>query len=220
MKKRKTIFQIELAAYEKIRRHQRDDYQPFRIIPAWKILYATLEEAEMALPDLIERFKSEHYLPLYWCKIVELPVGVVIRDSHENFSERLYDHNGRKVDERLFPTEDYMDCWHSSYMGRKPEDIRYKPGDVVEYRGRLCVVDGFMRPYKEDKKPFGDASDDGYTVWIVDEPADDIQLDSDGSVNMNHTHPASVDILPPRFQLSDKVKRRIENIRQFFSYHD
>lgn len=172
-----TIFQIEMAAYEKLRRRHRDDYQPFKLVSAWKVIYRTIEEAEAAVPNLIERFKEEFYLPLYWCKIVELPIGTLLRDSQENYSVRLYDQNGTKVDERLFPTEDFMNYHHSSYLGRKPEEIRFKPGDVVEYKGQICVIDKFMRLFVEGKKPFGDASDDGYIAWIVDELADNIQLD-------------------------------------------
>lgn len=217
MKKRKTIFQIEMVAYEKIRRRSRNDYQPVRLIPTWRVLFPTLEEAEQALPDLIKRFKTKHYQPLYWCKIKELPIGDAIRNPHENLSERLYDQNGIKVDERPFPTADYIDCRQSAYNGRKPEEIRFKPGDIVEYRGRLCVIDRFMSPYKEDRKPFGDATDDGYTVWIIDELADDIQLNTDGTPHLNHTHPAAVDLLPPRFPLPNQIQRRIQNIRQFIS---
>lgn len=218
MRKPATIFQVEMVAYEKLRRHHRDDYQSFKLVPAWRILFKNLDEAEKALPELIERFKNEHYLPLYWCKIVELPIATVLRDCSQNYSERLYDQNGKKVDERLFPTEDFMDYRHSTYIGRKPEEIRFQPGDVVEYRGGLCVVNGFMRPFKDGAEPYGDSSDDGYNVWIVDELADEIHRNDEGYVELDHAHPAAVDLLPPRFDIPKKVKQRIDNIKQFFSY--
>lgn len=216
MKRPKAIFQLEMLSYVKRRRRHRDDYQPIEIQPAWTVTFLSLEEAEAALPDMVRRFNAEYYLPLYCCHIRELPLGVKRYSSNDNYSDRLYDQNGIKLDERLFPTSEYMNAWGESiYLGRKPEAIRFKMGDVVDSGGELCVVDGFMRTYKEGAKPFGDSSDDGYTVWCVDECADNIGFDDDGCVMLGHDHPEAISLMPPRFPISERDQRRIENIRSF-----
>lgn len=221
MKRPKTIFQLEMLSYSKCRRRHRDDYQPIEIRSGWTLTCLSLEEAETALPDLVKRFNEKYYFPLYCCHIREFPLGVIRNNSSDNYSDRLYDQNGVKLDERLFPTYQYMDGWsESTYLGRKPEEIRFNPGDVVDYGGDLCVVDSFMRPYKEGAKPFGDSSDDCYTVWYVDKNADNIEFDDDGYVLLGHDHPEAISLLPPRFPISERDRRRIENIRRFLSEKD
>lgn len=221
MKRPKTIFQLEMLSYVKRRRRHRDDYQPIEIRSAWTLTYLSLEEAEAALPDLVKRFNAEYYDTLYCCHIREFPLGVVRNNSSDNYSDRLYDQNGVKLDERLFPTYEYMNAWgESTYLGRKPEEIRFKRGDVVDYGGELCVVHGFMRPYKEGANPFGDSSDDGYTVWYVDKNADKIEFDDDGCAMLGHWHPEAINLLPPRFPISERDQLRIENIRRFLAAKD
>ena len=171
------------------------------------------------MPGLIKDFNEQGWNELHSCRIVELPLDEIMQSPNDNLSERVYDHKGVKLDERLFPSYAFMGCDESTYRGRKPEQIRFKPGDVAEIGDQLCVVDSFMRPYKEGEAPHGDSSDDGYNVWIVDELADNIKIDEDGYPELSHTHPQAVALFFPRYPISEKVQRRIDNLRKHFGYY-
>lgn len=214
----KTIFKTELIAMERKRRKCKDDYPRFDLTTEWSALYPSLQQAEATLPNLIKDFKEQGWYELHSCRITEIPLDKLLVSDSDNYSERVYDENGVKLDERLFPTENFMSCDESTYKGRKPEEIRFAPGDVAQWGNELCVVVGFMHPYAESRKPYGDASDDGYTVWIADEHADEIKLDNDGYPEISHGHPQAVSLFPPRFPISDKMKRRIDNLRKCINH--
>ena len=176
---------------------------------ACKGFFKTMEEAECAIPEFIKRYGHEDVYCFYIC---ELPLGICIYTTDDTYSVRVYDHEGRKLDERLFPSCLFAPCRRSVYYGRKPEEIRFHPGDVVEYRGRLHVIHSFMRPYEEGAEPRGDSTDDGYTAWVVDELADNITYDKAGSINLAHCHPSALDVFSPRFPITPTMQRRIDNI--------
>lgn len=145
-------------------------------------------------------------------------MGIAMTSPNDNYSERVYDKNGVKLDERLFPTWAFMSCGESTYIGRKPEQIRFKPGDVAQYGDQLCVVDSFMRPFKEGEGPHGDSSDDGYNVWVVNDLADNIQVHEDGYPILWHAHPQAVGLFTPRYPIPAKIQCRINNIRKHIGY--
>ncbi|MCM1139199.1 MAG: hypothetical protein NC248_12115 [Bacteroides sp.] len=214
----KTIFKLSLIGIHRKRRKSKDDYPRFNLEVDWWAFYSTLKQAEDAMPSAIKEFKEQGWYDLHSCRIEELPLGEILTSPCDNYSERIYDSEGVKLDERLFPSYAFMNCFNSTYRGRKPEEIRFKPGDVVEYGDQLCVVDGFMRPYREGEVPHGDSSDDGYLVWMVDESADNITLDEDGFPELAHSHPQATALFTPRYPISEKSQRRINNIRKHFNY--
>ncbi len=216
--KQKSIFKLSLIGIQRKRRKHKDDYPRFELSEEWQVYYSTLHQAEEAIPGLIKDFNEQGWNELHSCRIEELPLGEILSSPNDNLSERVYDHNGVKLDERLFPTYAFMSCDESTYLGRKPEQIRFKPGDVAEFGDQLCVVDSFMRPYKESEASHGDSSDDGYNVWIVDELADNIRVDEDGYPELSHAHPQATTLFSSRYPISEKIQRRIDNIRKYFGY--
>lgn len=216
----KTIFRLSLISIHPIRKRCKDDYPRFHLSHDHIAFYPSLKQAEEAMPTLIKEFKAQVWNELHSCRIEELPIGVIMNSTGDNYSEWVYDENGAKLDERLFPTYPFMSYNKSVYRGRKSEQLRFKPGDVAQYGDQLCVVDNFMRPFKDGEQPYGDSTDDGYTVWVVNELADNITLDKDSYPNLSHAHPQSLELFPPRYPISEKIQRRINNIRQHFGYDE
>ncbi len=50
--------------------------------------------------------------------------------------------------------------------------------------------------------------------------ADKIEFDDDGCAMLGHWHPEAINLLPPRFPISERDQLRIENIRRFLSAKD
>lgn len=227
-RKQKTFFVLIVKAYTKLRRRRRDDYPSLKISVASRQYFMTLAEAEAAIPQAIDDFDDwSKYRSIYCLTIIEQPFGVQLISDDENYSARVYDANGRKLDERLFKTFPFVEYWpalhgepaQGEYYGRPPEKVRFKIGDVLEYRGELGVV-GALPPAPRDN-PCGDDTDDCYLVWTVDEDADKpITLNSKGYVELGHDHPNCLDTFEPRFEMSEKILNRIKNIRDFINSPD
>ena len=145
----------------------------------------------------------------------EKPLLIQITSRHENLSERIYDQHGRKLDERLYPTVGLTSDGESEYHGRPDNQIRYKPGDVVEFAEDLFVIECFMTPLSKKRWTSVDETDDGYIALRVDENADEIRYDKDGYVLLDDQNPQCTNIFPPHFPFSPKVQRRIDNLRHF-----
>lgn len=109
---------------------------------------------------------------------------------------------------------------HSEFYGHPVDQIRFKPGDVVEFYGCLGVICQVPRLYDKNISPLGDDSDDSYLVWHVDESAEKIELDKYGCPTLEHSHPMCTEVFEPHFPISQRMQRYIDNIRKFFNYPD
>ena len=119
----------------------------FRLESPRSIYFKTLAEAE----EHIRNCSSSHSCDTYASVIAEIPVGIQVSEhiKADSLSERIYLPDGT-----LWSTNDYANItqWEAPYPGgelelghylgkkrmfhgRKPEDIRFKPGDIVEVFG-------------------------------------------------------------------------------------
>jgi len=119
----------------------------FKLDAYQSIYYKTLAEAE----EYIRDFSSFHTYDTYAYVIIEIPLGINVSEhlQADSFSERIYLPDGT-----LWGINDYANItqWGAPYpggelelghylgkkrmfYGRKPEEIRFKPGDIVEVFG-------------------------------------------------------------------------------------
>ena len=158
-----SIFELTLWTYEKQKRMHKDDYQRFSLSIGQTAYFRTVEDAERTIPVWIEEAEGNYWLRDRYCfRIIEHPIGLKITSRHENLSEKIYDQDGRKLDERLYPSVGLTVNWESEYHGRPDNRIRYKPGDVVEFAGDLFVIECFMTPLSKKRWTSVDETDVGY----------------------------------------------------------
>lgn len=196
------------------------EYQRYKLKLISEGAYPSLAEAEAAMTGYI----GKHGWNVYCCYIAEVPMGVTVYNFLErNYSLRLYDGKGVKLDERLFKSRPFANCLTTSeYYGRKPEECRFKPGDVVEFmknpeKSCLGVVERIILEYEEGAEPIGDESDDGYVVREVDKHSDNIEFDEYGEPCISDHYVSCMEVFKPHFPIPKIVRKRIENIRRMIS---
>lgn len=138
-----SIFKVKryyYCHYNKKRCH----WPEFKLYSPDSIYFQTLAEAE----EYVQRFSQYSCRDTYAFVVTELPLGFQLRDriSEDYFSERIYLPDGT-----LWGVNDYADIMQTwtplsvdeaelgHYLGKKrmfhgrtPEEIRFKPGDIVE----------------------------------------------------------------------------------------
>ena len=92
------------------------------------------------------------------------------------------------------------------FCGRPKEKLRFHIGDVVEYRGKLCVV---VSVPEERYDRMLDESDDSYTVLYLDQDFE--------SNEFYHSHPECIKVMPPRFPISQKVQNQITRVKEWYA---
>jgi len=136
-------------------------------------------------------------------------------------SERSYLSDGSFWDETNMSELDIdnKDCW-TNFEGRSEEKIRFKPGDIVEivfeYEKYVSLgIVHFTPPTIEEAKQTIAPDDLYYTTphnatW--------------GNDGCTHYHMRPVDLLPPRFRISQKLQKKLEKVYKgiqkvvFFNY--
>ena len=119
-------------------------------------------------------------------------------------SERIYDSDGNRIDERTFSTRSEDE---EVFHGRSPEQIRFREGDIVEAmqhgKVRLGIVVGLppsVEKAAEENKfsPFFelDASDDTYTVLF-------------DSSYKSHSHVDALCVFKPQYRVHPGIERRL-----------
>ena len=224
-----------------------DEGNPLPPYPSFKVdatecyYCRTLVKAERIMRRRVikERKKKERneevHNEIYCFYITELPLEHKITEyvPGEYLTCRAYDSNGLLADKskagNICLKEDIKtDCTHLSYplfRGRSEEEIRFKPGDIVEVMDvtdiKLAVITGIpptielcweyhMRLKSLSLEPecrkrphhyMRDYSDDSY---IVVDSAPDNQL--------YHEHVNSIFVFTPRFPIPEDVKLKFKRI--------
>ena len=123
-----------------LRNRKNRHYPTCRLTGCESAYFRTREEAEAAMTHI-----HSHHWEIYCWVLSELPVGVCVL-HHESFSERVYLPDGRLWSERqyadMLPCDipaPYGEIEFDNYIygrrffaGRKPEEIRFQPGDIIE----------------------------------------------------------------------------------------
>ena len=147
----KTIF--KLTQYDtRISKGRR--YPTFPVEAARSTYFTTREEAEERL-----RYLTRYDCYAYCWVLSELPLGVN-HLSCESFSERVYLPDGQLWGERPYADMQFCDIpprfgeiefdiniyGRNYFAGRKPEEIRFQPGDIIEvfcYTGNYYWGNGY-----------------------------------------------------------------------------
>ena len=94
-----------------------------------------------------EQIKGIHDVDwnIYAFHVYQLPLCCKLQNYKQSVYERVYDKNGKFLDESLCANEiggddDWIDKEINRYYGRPSEKIRFKPGDMVEYGRYVGVV--------------------------------------------------------------------------------
>lgn len=222
-----TFFVLQLYRQEKPREffycrtmeeyeEKHEEYPHYKLEKIKEGFYSSLDKAEEAMRASIERCGWT----IYCCYIAEVPEETIVRDFlQDNYSLRVYDGEGVKIDERLFKSQAFSGIARGEYYGRRLEECRFKQGDVVEYidwhreHGVLGVVDCIMLEHRDT--PIGDDTDDGYLIWKVDKSADKITLDEYGEPNLWAERIRCTEVFSPHYPIPKTEQKRIENIREF-----
>ena len=148
-----TIFKLALYNTRPPRR-EKCHYPTFHLEGRESAYFRTKEDAEAAIPHICGHSLSDRYC---WV-LSELPLGVTFLPE-ESFSERVYLPDGQLWSERpyadMFPCDiprPYSEIEFDNYVygrrffaGRRPEEIRFQPGDIIEilcYPGNHYWGDG------------------------------------------------------------------------------
>lgn len=191
----------------------------------------SLEEAEALILDGIENDRKCSAEP-YCFYVKEYPLGKFIGHVWEEYavSMRLYDSTGHMIDrtycsgmQRDFRTS------YGVFRGREKSAMRFKEGDIVEVREKdevhLAVIASANMTIelcwdirqRWQKKYCGSEKDSAVTL-VDEDREEEYPIDSsddqspviDGPGYEWHEHVHTLNILPLRYPLSDKLRKRYE----------
>jgi len=191
------VFEITMTLVRK-----RSDRPPYPNYPTSDVqigIASSLINAENLILRIIERqeWKNIHHL-----SVREVPIDC-LNDGYGFVSMHLYDYVGKKIDEASYSTMNYEAC---VFEGRKPDEIRFVPGDIVEVQGDneihlAYVVDVPVSSEHIKKIPLGDRyyddTDDTYIVMTDADPE-------------NHEHIHSLALFKPRFKIPNRLEKRLK----------
>lgn len=223
------IFEVTMLEIDPLPDHRRNHYPKFPITEHRIGFSRSLSGAEELIRSaVLDAAKQSAENDIYCFHVKEYPVDAFDRMGFYNYGVawRLYDNAGNLMDhtwcssmERDFHTE------FGKFRGRPDESIRFKAGDIVEvydasekciklavatqspinidwcwdYRGR-CLDE--LSPGNPDDSELG---------WYYGlDFGDDQAAVIDGPGYEYHQHIQTLDIMPLRFPLSDKLRRRYE----------
>lgn len=183
-------------------------YPFFHLYPQTLGFFDFLETAESALLEVIPTL---NYIP-YCFYINEFPKDCcfdVTDLSDEAFTRRLYGADGRLLEKSVCCSV-LHDSWkdYGVFRGREPETIRFRVGDIVEFRDgcevRLGVVTASVPTIKQCYETYQSNSIEDGTDSLLDNTDDQYTiLDiTDGQ----HTHVSPLNVMAPAFPVSGDLK--------------
>ena len=191
-----TVFELIQVSYLHPRR-----YPSFRVYQTPLYIASSMEGAE----NYLHGYASipGHREDVYAFYIREIPVDVPAF-GFECLSERVYDPDGTLIDKRDFSS---VRALAGTFEGRPSEEIRFRPGDIVEviwdHKVQLAFV-AAVPPCQEEAErinaegPFElDASDDSYMVFL-------------GEKYCYHEHVDALRVFSPHFKIPDATRQKIE----------
>lgn len=190
-----TVFQLLQVTYRHPRRYPR-----FGVWWTQLFIGSSLEATE----DYMRRYVSLEDVYVFYIR--ELPVDLPSL-GHECISERVYGLDGELIDFRRFSTVQSSGV----FEGRSPEEIRFKPGDIVEILDldevHLAFVAGVPTSREEAKR----INNDGIIRLDV---TDDSYMVFDGPGYCYHQHIDALRVFAPRFKIPNPIRRSIEKSSQ------
>lgn len=228
-----TIFEVIEYDVKDLPERKRSHYPKFDVRHYRVGISHTLSEAEVLMHKAIERAKLYND-EIYCFHIKEYPVGELLSVAWDDYGEswRLYDSNERFLDktycsalERNHRTE------YGRYRGRPEESFRFKAGDIVEVLDgdevRLAVATGSGHSiewywelwqrirkregllYNQDEKH--KMTDEEVEEQYFPDSSDDQTPVIDGPSYATHDHVHTLNIMPLRYKLSKRLRKRYED---------
>lgn len=228
-----TIFEVNEYDVKDLPERKRSHYPKFDVRHYRVGISHTLSEAEMLMHKAIERAKMYND-EIYCFHIKEYPVGELQSFAWYNYGEswRLYDRNGRFLDKTYCsgyriesPTE------YGRYRGRPEESFRFKAGEIVEVLDgdevglavatgsglsvewywelwqRIRKIEELL--YNKDEKQHKLSDDEVEGLYFPD-AGDDQTPVIDGPSYVTHDHIHTLNIMPLRYKLSQRLRKRYE----------
>ncbi|MCM1005575.1 MAG: hypothetical protein NC402_04685 [Prevotella sp.] len=99
--------------------------------------FSSFEEAERSIAEKVEFLKKYPNAASVQMILVER-IALDRPGFPQPMEWRMYDKDGRLLDRSVYTATDHSTepPYAYYYLGRKPEEIRFKPGDIVEVMGR------------------------------------------------------------------------------------
>lgn len=169
------------------------------------------EDAESILKVFLGSDYYDVDYPIHHFSIKEYYIGC-IAFSYDSLSEYVYDANGTLVDKRDHVSDEGFGYFH----GRKPEEIRFQPGDICEFLSRDDVLLGIIAevPMDEEKATYLNTHFRNYTL---DELEDQYLIVSTGGERCYGTHIDSIYVFKPKYkylpQTEARLKKALANYR-------
>lgn len=192
--------------------YKRPHYPSYKVTERKIASATTVESAERLIRDHVIICSQYYYMmpSIHSFRVEERPLDTLTKGC---YSVRIYDKEGVKLDETLCSSiiEDKQ-----SYPGRTPEQIRFKPGDIVEFLYKDEINLGFVvscpptveLTMRVKAKGFDmDDTDDAYTILTT----------SDYS---SHRHIYSMFVFKPQFKIHPAVENRLRKAYNMFLCSD
>lgn len=227
-----TLFEVIEYDIKDLPERKRSHYPKFDVRHYRVGISHTLPEAEVLIHKAIERAKLYND-EIYCFHIKEYPIGELLDFLWEDYGEswRLYDSQGRLLDKTYCSS---LECDHHTIYGRyrgRPEELfRFKAGDIVEVLDgnevRLAVATGsglsiewYWEMWQRIRKREGllynqdekhKMTDEEVEEQYFPDSSDDQTPVIDGSSYATHDHVHALNIMPLRYKLSKRLRKRYE----------
>lgn len=227
-----TIFEVIEYDVKDLEGRRRSHYPKFDVRHFCVGYGKSLTEAENIMKEAIAEADA-YDTEIYCFHIKESPIGEYISFNWEGYgvSWRLYDLDGRFLDKTYCSDlERDHDTPFGRYRGRPEESFRFKEGDIVEVldgdevrlavaagsplsvewywelRERIRKRKGFIGGCDEDKELTDEEVEDAY---FPDSSDDQIPV-IDGPSYSSHEHVHILNIMPLRYPISEKLRKKYE----------
>lgn len=162
------------------------------------------EDAESILNAFVSSdFYGVDY-PIHHFSIKEYYIGC-IAFSYDSLSEYVYDANGALLDKREYENSDGFGYLH----GRKPEEIRFQPGEICEFLSGDDVLLGIIAdiPMNEERASYLNTHFRNYTLDEVD---GHYLIVSSGGERCFGTHIDSINVFKPKYKYLPQTEARLK----------
>ena len=162
------------------------------------------EDAESILNAFVSSdFYGVDY-PIHHFSIKEYYIGC-IAFSYDSLSEYVYDANGALLDKREYEDSDGFGYLH----GRKPEEIRFQPGEICEFLSGDDVLLGIIAdvPMNEERASYLNTHFRNYTLDEVD---GHYLIVSSGGERCFGTHIDSINVFKPKYKYLPQTEARLK----------
>ncbi len=241
-KEQDTIFVLSRTVIDELPERCRQHYPEYEITRDRNIGYFhTLEDAESAMRKHVEKVRKslsegDRFEDETFCyEIKERPIGE-LGYACAIVSHRVYDADGCFLEQTLcasgcFTEEDYI---YGIFRGRTEEQMRFKPGDIVEVVNHNKVSLGFVvcqplsvedcwrmwqRHIKERETLIaetGDPHDAGMPEYFGCDDSDDCYIVLTTSQYISHSHEPVTDVFAPHFPIPNYIRKRLETAYRRF----